>query len=75
MGTAGDVNGDGYGDVIVGAYRYDNGQTDEGGPIVYLGVGSGLAPAAVWTAESDQAGRVVRLFRGNGGGRERRRLQ
>ena len=26
----GDVNSDGYSDVIIGAYRYDNGQTDEG---------------------------------------------
>ena len=27
---AGDVNGDGYSDVIISASRYDNGQTDEG---------------------------------------------
>ena len=27
---AGDVNGDGYSDAIVGAQQYDNGQTDEG---------------------------------------------
>ncbi len=36
VGTAGDVNGDGYDDVIVGAYRYyDNGQKDEGQAFVY----------------------------------------
>ncbi|MDO9043190.1 MAG: FG-GAP-like repeat-containing protein, partial [Desulfocapsaceae bacterium] len=54
--TAGDVNGDGYSDVIVGAYRYDNGQADEGRAFVYHGSSTGLAPTAAWTAESDQAG-------------------
>src|SRR5207249_3872644 len=53
---AGDVNGDGYGDVIVGADLYDNGQTDEGRAFVYLGSASGLAAAFAWSAESNQAG-------------------
>ncbi len=53
--TAGDVNGDGYGDVIVGAYRYDGGQTDEGRAYVYLGSVAGLANTPAWTRESDQA--------------------
>ncbi len=53
--TAGDVNGDGYADVIVGATYYDNGQTDEGRAYVYLGSASGLATSAAWMAESDQA--------------------
>ena len=39
--TAGDVNGDGYADVIVGAPGYDNGQTDEGRAFVYHGSASG----------------------------------
>ena len=55
VGSAGDVNGDGYGDVICGAYSYDNGQTDEGGAFVYLGSASGLSAIPSWTAESDQA--------------------
>ncbi|HNT75269.1 MAG TPA: integrin alpha, partial [Anaerolineae bacterium] len=56
VGTAGDVNGDGYSDVIVGAPFYDNGQTNEGWAFVYHGSASGLSAAAAWTAESDQNG-------------------
>ena len=56
VASAGDVNGDGFGDVIVGAIGYDNGQTDEGGAFLYLGSASGLATAPAWTAESNQAG-------------------
>ncbi len=56
VSTAGDVNGDGYADVIVGSYFYDNGQTNEGRTYVYLGSASGLSTSAAWTAESDQAG-------------------
>ena len=55
VSTAGDVNGDGYSDVIVGAYYYDNGQSDEGRAFVYLGSSSGLSTTADWTAESNQA--------------------
>jgi len=53
-GTAGDVNGDGYSDLIVGALEYDNGETDEGCAFVYHGAASGLAEAPAWTANSDQ---------------------
>jgi len=56
VATAGDVDGDGYADVIVGAYQYDDGQADEGRAYVYRGSASGLATTAAWTAESDQAG-------------------
>jgi len=41
---AGDINGDGYADIIVGAYQYDNGQTDEGAAFVYFGSSTGLNP-------------------------------
>lgn len=54
VATAGDVNGDGYDDVIVGANYYDNGQSNEGRAYVYHGSPSGLSPSASWTAESDQ---------------------
>ncbi len=54
VAAAGDVNGDGYGDVIVGAWLYDNGQEDEGRAHVYLGSPTGLADMPVWIAESDQ---------------------
>jgi hypothetical protein len=55
VSTAGDVNGDGYSDVIVGASRYDNGQREEGRAFVYHGSAEGLSKTPNWTAESDQA--------------------
>ena len=56
VASAGDVNGDGYSDVIVGAYYYDNGEADEGRSFLYYGSASGLAATPAWTAEGDQAG-------------------
>jgi hypothetical protein len=59
VAAAGDVNGDGYADVIVGAPLYDDGQTDEGAAFVFLGgpagVASQSAAAAYARFESDQA--------------------
>lgn len=46
VSSAGDVNGDGYSDVIVGAPKYDNGQTDEGAAFVFPGTAGGLSLAA-----------------------------
>ena len=54
VASAGDVNGDGYSDVIIGAYSYSNGETQEGRAYVYLGSASGLGASAAWTAESNQ---------------------
>ena len=56
VGTAGDVDGDGYADVIVGAPLYDGGEADEGKVYVYLGGAGGLETDPAWTAESNQAG-------------------
>ena len=55
VSTAGDVNGDGYSDVIIGAPEYDNGQTNEGRTFVYHGSSTGLSATANWTAEINQA--------------------
>jgi hypothetical protein len=53
VGTAGDVNGDGYADVIVGAPRWDSGKTDEGYAWVYLGQEGGLSPSPHWDKGSN----------------------
>ena len=74
MGTAGDVNGDGYDDVIVGATLNDAARADAGAAYVYHGGASPDAVAdATWTAEA--AGDRVRLLGGDGRRRERRRLR
>ncbi len=43
VATAGDVNGDGYSDVIIGVRSCDSGDTDEGMAVVYHGSPSGLS--------------------------------
>jgi len=55
VGTAGDVNGDGYDDVIVGAPDYSNGQNQEGGAWLYLGGPDGPDTTADWMREGGQA--------------------
>ncbi len=55
LSTAGDVNGDGYDDFVVGAPRYDNGQTDEGRAWLYLGSALGPSTTAAWISEPDRA--------------------
>jgi hypothetical protein len=51
----GDVNGDGYDDVIVGARGFSNGEQNEGAVHVFHGSASGLASEPNWTTESDRA--------------------
>jgi hypothetical protein len=56
---AGDVNGDGYADVIVGAFQYEAPEDREGAAFVFLGSASGIASGSPATAsaqlESNQA--------------------
>lgn len=42
LSGAGDVNGDGFSDIIVGSYAYANGQTDEGAAYIFYGSASGI---------------------------------
>jgi len=56
VATAGDVDGDGFADVLIGASRYDNGQRDEGRVYLHVGSAGGLLAAASWMAEPHQAG-------------------
>jgi hypothetical protein len=53
--AAGDVNGDNYGDLVIGAYRLDDDQPDEGGLFVYLGGPLGLSWDPIWLAFGDKA--------------------
>ncbi len=55
VSSAGDVNGDGFADVIVGARGWDNGLFDEGAAFVYLGSASGLAATPNAVIQSSQA--------------------
>jgi len=60
VAAAGDVNGDGYADVIVGDYQHDAGEANEGAAFVFMGSAAGVVdgtPASAATQlESDQTG-------------------
>jgi hypothetical protein len=61
---AGDVNGDGYADVIVGASDYDAGKPDEGAAFVFLGGAAGIADGNPGTADAQIAARQVEAYLG-----------
>jgi hypothetical protein len=55
VAAAGDVNGDGYADVVVGAPYYDSSYSNEGAVLMYFGSSTGLPSAADWFARGEQA--------------------
>lgn len=54
--TAGDVNGDGFSDIIIGARDLSNGQAGEGAAFVYHGSAAGVVLPFARRLEVDQAG-------------------
>lgn len=52
----GDVNGDGYADLVVTGRTLDHGETNEGVVALYLGTRHGLSRWPDWTAESNERG-------------------
>ena len=55
VSNAGDINGDGYDDVLVGAPTFDNGQSGEGALFVYQGSEAGINTSSAIHFECDQA--------------------
>lgn len=55
---AGDINGDGYGDLVVGAPHYSEGENSEGRVLVYLGRPGAFPATAATALQIDQAGAV-----------------
>ena len=53
--AAGDVNGDGFDDLLVGAPYHENGQSNEGAAYLYMGTAAGLSFTPAWSAEANQA--------------------
>ena len=74
LGTAGDVNGDGYSDVIVGALSIRRWAGAGGGGLRLHGLGRGPRDLARLGAGRESGRRLLRLLGRDRRGRERRRL-
>jgi hypothetical protein len=59
LGSVGDVDGDGYSDVVITASAFSNGQAGEGRAFLYRGSASGLSPQFAWTGEPNNAGAAM----------------
>ena len=58
---AGDVDGDGYGDVLAAAPGWSGGAASEGRALLYCGSPSGLGSTPCWAWEAGQAGAGIDL--------------
>jgi hypothetical protein len=56
VAAAGDVNGDGYGDLLIGLGLYSGGETEEGRVHLYYGNATGVSTEPDWFYEPNQAG-------------------
>ncbi len=54
VSPAGDINGDGYDDILISAWQYDDGETDEGKVWLHLGSATGVEEDASQDWQSDQ---------------------
>lgn len=63
LAAAGDINGDGYDDIVIGAWRWDDTLFDQGAVYVYHGSADGLATSPDWqvagTNSHDIMGKAV----------------
>jgi hypothetical protein len=67
----GDLNGDGFDDLVIGAHGYDNPETSEGKIFVWYGSSNGLGDAgtptnADWSAEANDVGYLGYVARSAG---------
>ncbi len=53
---AGDINRDGFDDILIGANHFSNGETNEGKVFLFYGSASGLSSEPDWSFESNQSG-------------------
>jgi hypothetical protein len=59
VSSAGDVNGDGYDDILIGARNYSMKSSNEGAAFLYLGNPSGPQNTAVWQISGGQTGALL----------------